>query len=57
MKGQFLETRDAPVPIRANLLNRGNLYVVPKRDGRVTVGGTKRRTCGPSSIRGGKEGP
>ena len=41
MKGQLLEARSSPVPIRANLWNYGNFYVVPKRDGRVIVGATE----------------
>ena len=41
MKGQLLETRISPVPIRANLWDHGNFYVVPKRDGRVIVGATE----------------
>lgn len=41
MKGQLLETRISPVPIKANVWNHGNYYVVPKKDGRVIVGATE----------------
>lgn len=41
VKGQLLETRISPVPIRANVWNHGTLYIVPKRDGRVVVGATE----------------
>lgn len=41
MKGQLLETRINPVPMRANLWNHGNFYIVPKKDGRVIVGATE----------------
>ena len=41
VKGQLLETRITPVPIRANVWNHGTFYLVPKRDGRVIVGATE----------------
>ena len=41
VKGQLLETRLTPVPIRTNVWNHGTFYLVPKRDRRVIVGATE----------------
>ena len=41
VKGQLLETRLTPVPIKTNVWNHGTFYLVPKRDGRVIVGATE----------------
>ena len=41
MKGQMLELEVWALPIRANIWNAGNFYVVPKKDGRVIVGATE----------------
>lgn len=41
VKGQMLVTNMWPSPIRANVWDSGNFYVVPKRDGRVIVGATE----------------
>jgi glycine oxidase len=41
LKGQLLVLHTRPVPIKANIWDSGNDYVVPKRDGRVIVGATE----------------
>lgn len=41
VKGQLLETRLTPIPIRTNVWNHGTFYLVPKRDGRVIIGATE----------------
>jgi len=41
VKGQMLITNMWPSPIRANVWDAANFYVVPKRDGRVIVGATE----------------
>ena len=41
MKGQMIELEVWALPIRANIWNAGNFYVVPKKDGRVIVGATE----------------
>jgi len=41
VKGQMLVTKMWPSPIRANVWDSGNFYVVPKRDGRVVIGATE----------------
>ncbi len=41
MKGQMIELRVWSLPIKANVWNAGNFYVVPKKDGRVIVGATE----------------
>lgn len=41
MKGQMIELGVWSPPIKANIWNAGNFYVVPKKDGRVIVGATE----------------
>ncbi len=41
VKGQMLVTNMCPSPIKANVWDSGDLYVVPKKDGRVIVGATE----------------
>jgi glycine oxidase len=41
LKGQLLVLHTRPVPIKANVWDSGNDYVVPKKDGRVIVGATE----------------
>src|ERR687886_478251 len=41
LKGQLLVLNARPVPIKANVWDSGNFYVVPKKDGRVIVGATE----------------
>ena len=41
LKGQLLVLNTRPVPIKANIWDSGNSYVVPKKDGRVIVGATE----------------
>lgn len=41
VKGQLLETRLSPVPIRTNVWNHGTFYLVPKGDGRIIAGATE----------------
>ena len=41
MKGQMIELCSWGLPIKANVWNAGNFYVVPKKDGRVIVGATE----------------
>jgi glycine oxidase len=41
LKGQLLVLHTRPVPIKANIWDSANSYVVPKRDGRVIVGATE----------------
>jgi glycine oxidase len=41
LKGQLLVLHTRPVPIKANIWDSGNDYVVPKKDGRVIVGATE----------------
>ncbi len=41
LKGQLLVLHTRPVPIKANVWDSGNDYVVPKKDGRVVVGATE----------------
>ena len=41
LKGQLMVLKARPVPIKANVWDSGNFYVVPKKDGRVIVGATE----------------
>lgn len=41
IKGQMIELQAWSLPIKANVWNVGNFYVVPKKDGRVIVGATE----------------
>jgi glycine oxidase len=41
LKGQLLVLHTRPVPIKANVWDSANSYVVPKKDGRVIVGATE----------------
>lgn len=41
LKGQLIVLHTRPVPIKANIWDSGNNYVVPKMDGRVIVGATE----------------
>jgi glycine oxidase len=41
LKGQLMVLNARPVPIKANVWDSGNFYVVPKKDGRVIVGATE----------------
>jgi glycine oxidase len=41
VKGQMLVTSLWPLPIKANVWDTANFYMVPKRDGRVIVGATE----------------
>jgi glycine oxidase len=41
VKGQMLVTNMWPSPIKANVWDSGNFYVVPKKDGRMIVGATE----------------
>jgi len=41
LKGQLIVLNTRPVPIKANVWDSGNSYVVPKKDGRVIVGATE----------------
>ncbi len=41
VKGEMLVTNLWPAPIKANVWDAHNFYVVPKRDGRVIVGATE----------------
>ena len=41
LKGQLIVLHTRPAPIKANVWDSGNYYVVPKKDGRVIVGATE----------------
>jgi glycine oxidase len=41
LKGEMLVTNMWPSPIRANVWDSANFYVVPKKDGRVIIGATE----------------
>jgi glycine oxidase len=41
LKGQLLVLHTRPVPIKANVWDAGNNYVVPKKDGRMIIGATE----------------
>jgi glycine oxidase len=41
VKGQMLVTNMWPSPIKANVWDADNFYVVPKKDGRVIIGATE----------------
>lgn len=41
LKGEMLVTNMWPSPIRANIWDSANFYVVPKKDGRVIIGATE----------------
>jgi glycine oxidase len=41
LKGQLLVLHTRPVPIKANVWDSANSYVVPKKDGRVIIGATE----------------
>jgi glycine oxidase len=41
VKGQMLVTNMWPSPVRANIWDAANFYVVPKKDGRVIIGATE----------------